>query len=375
MTENCQRILSAVQEVLGPGPHPLHSPVTSSQDSQNVLQALESSSVSAFGEFGVNAESELRRLQGTEFGLLTSSGTAALHLALLAFGVGPGDKVICPAVSFVATANAIRYVGATPLFCDIEEDDLAISPSQLRKVISEERGECGISAIVAVAVFGLAPKLLDIQAIGAEFGIPVLIDGAGALGSRLQGQPLSKFGDATITSFNGNKIITAGAGGFIATDDPEVADRARHLSRVAKISHPYRYIHDELGYNYRMPELNAALLLDQLRNLPDILKKKQTLLKAYETAFRNLPTRFFRGSSDSAPNQWLISFVAPSDWPSAHEICDHLTNAGIGARPLWDPLFEMPHLRHEARRREFPVAKTMVQRCVSLPSGPGEIVE
>lgn len=366
-----------IRSVVGEGEEPLHAPLTTRETSVNVLRALEESRISVDVELESQVATTLARLGGVEGVVLTSSGTSALHLALLTLGVKAGDKVVCPAVSFVATANAILYCGAEPCFVDVEEESLGISPSSLRECLQKSRQSVSGPftrenklpvAIVLVSVFGLVPRITEVAEIAAEFDVPLIIDAAGALGSTIGSKSILSFGSIAIASFNGNKIISCGGGGAIFSSNEEVITKANSLSKVAKVPHPFEFIHSELGFNFRMPAINAALLLDQLGQLQKILLSKRLLHDAYEKAFEASRINVFRELSGTSSNYWLNSISLVKSDLSASTVCSFLNKKGLGARPLWTVLPKLAHLAHFSQSNNFKVAERVTLNTVSLPS-------
>lgn len=366
---------SRVREVIGPGDHQLHVPNLEKIPKSRLLKAIDSSLVSVDLDLVGEVESKLCEINGSTFCVATSSGTSALHLSLLCLGVSSGDYVVCTSVSFVATANAILYCGARPIFLDIDPDDLAMSSSNLKDLLAS-RVEEGfepvplekIKAVIVTSVFGLAPDLESLAPLAREAGIPLLIDAAGALGTEIHGRSVASYGDVSVVSFNGNKIITAGGGGAILTSNPEIANRARHLSLVSKVSSPYEYSHDGLGYNYRLPALNAALLFDQLSYFDEILRQKKLLHFRYASAFEGTSFNLFEARKGSTSNYWLNSILVTDENLEASEVCSFLVERGIGVRKLWTPLPRLPHLRGFYNPGKLSVAESMHARVVSLPS-------
>lgn len=369
-------LVKRIRSVIGEGEHSLHAPKTDIGSSPTVLEALRSSTVSVDPKINARAQLELRRVTGEVDSVLTSSGTSALHLTLLSLGVSSGDVVICPSVSFVATANAIRYCGAIPLFLDVEEDDLSLSPELLRRTLEECSNKQGLGfhsgkfpkAVIAVSVFGIPPKINELEELTHSYGIPLVIDAAGALGTEIGGKSLMSRGAAAITSFNGNKIITAGAGGAIFSSDTEFLDKCAHLSQVAKIPHPFEYVHDALGFNYRLPALNAALLVDQLKIFDRVLELKRALMERYRQALEGLPLEMMEDPEDSNPNNWLCSFKVNRGQPSSQKICRFLNAQGIGARAIWSPLPALAHLQQYGAVGSQSKGEDLHKRTVSLPS-------
>lgn len=370
-----REIEARVRAIAGQGELPLHVPHADPRNSHFVTRALETSGISVDEGILRELASELGEIVVGTPPVLTSSGTAALHLALLSVGVSPGSKVVCPAISFVATVNSILYCGAYPEFVDVDADDSALSPVGLRAFLEGKSSTNSDfkpghpdfpKAIVAVSVFGLVPKVDALELIAQEFSIPLVIDGAGALGSASESKSLLMRGDVAIASFNGNKIVTAGGGGAVFSNSRQILETCRHLSKVAKIPHTYEYEHDQLGFNYRMPAINAALLMDQLSRFSEILNKKRALHESYVEAFRDFDLDFFDDRIGTRSNYWLNSARFKSV-PVDH-VCSYLNNEGVGARRLWKPLPSLPHLSKFGRGKKFPVADLLYKSTLSLPS-------
>ena len=377
MTTTIQQLEDRIRSVIGSGAQPLHAPVSSVGSSKHVLSALEKSLVSVDPGIISAAEDRLNDIAGTRRCVLVSSGTSALHLALLSLGVKEGDTVLCPSVSFVATANAVLYCGAKPYFVDVDEDDLGMSPYFLEEAIarietnqnsSDNKPARKPAAILVVSVFGLSPKLRELQRVSSKHGIPILIDAAGALGTELSGKSVFRYGTVAITSFNGNKIVSSGSGGAIFSDNAKILDKCEHLSRVAKVQHSYEFIHDSLGYNYRLPALNAAMLLDQLENFDDILSRKRELHNRYSTAFEGTEFRLISEGANSSSNYWLNSIDCESSGITSKDACDFLIDSGIGCRPLWTPLPLLQHLRRFSGAQNSAIARKLHRSTLSLPS-------
>lgn len=370
-----QELTRRIRSVIGDGEQVLHAPGI--RESRTVARALTESRVSVDEGILNEATAALENLTGQPDSVLTSSGTSALHLAMLALGVSPGDTVICPAISFVATANAIRYCRANPYFIDVDQEDLALSPEaleiSLQNLLQPHRKSDSPSvpirpaAIVAVSVFGLAPQLEAIESIAEKYDIPVIIDAAGALGTEIRGSSILARGTVAITSFNGNKVITAGGGGAIFSRSDEILGRAQHLALVAKEQHPHRFQHSGLGFNYRMPSLNAALLIDQLADFQKILKSKRELHRRYEEALKDLPVHLFTEKDQTTSNYWLNSIMFPEGELLGDAFCDFLISNGLHARQLWEPLPELPHLK-KFPCGQLPTTDAIRRRVVSLPS-------
>jgi perosamine synthetase len=311
------------------------------------------------------------------------NGTAALQVALQLAGVQENDEVIVPALSFVATANAVRYLGAIPHFADSEEATLGIDPLALRewlKATAEFAGGayrnrqtgCRLRALVPMHTFGHPCDLEGLLSIAHDYRLALVEDAAESLGSHYQGQHTGTFGLLGTLSFNGNKIITTGGGGAILTNDERLADHAKHLTTTAKLTHRWEYVHDEVGYNFRMPNLNAALGCAQLEQLPEFLASKRRLLERYQEAFSGIQEiRLMREPSGCESNYWLQTLVLSDAVAGQRDVILQATNdAGLMTRPAWRLMHQLTPYQ-ECPKAPLPVAESLAQRLINLPSSAG----
>jgi perosamine synthetase len=369
-----------------PRPAPLHVPEFSPAEREALLECLESTYVSSVGPFVEDFAAALAKTCGTRFAVPVNTGTAALHLSLLACGAGPGDEVIIPALSFVATANAVAYTGATPHFADIATGTLGLCPEALAahldalgeptpRGLRNRRTGRRIAAVVPMHAFGHPVDMPALLGVAGKYGLAVVEDAAESLGSELDGRPMGSFGLCAALSFNGNKIVTTGGGGAILTDDDALHRHVRHLSTTAKKPHPYLYEHDHVGFNYRLPNLNAALGLAQLARLPDFVRRKRLLARRYAEALSGVPgVRFAAEPAGTRSNYWLSCLLleSPPDEEAAaarDALIERLHASGILARPAWGLLNEQPMFAL-APGMDLPVARRVEARLVSLPSSP-----
>jgi aminotransferase in exopolysaccharide biosynthesis len=287
------KILSAIHSVVGSGPVKLHEPTFAGNEWLYVKECLDSTYVSSVGKFVDRFEADLTAYTGAKHAVAVVNGTAALHVALLLAGVKANDEVLVSALTFVATANAISYCGATPHFVDSEDTTLGIATAKLREYLGahtqQVNSQCVnistgrvIRAIVPMHTFGHPGDIDGLLAVARDFNIVLVEDAAESLGSTYQGQHTGTFGLVGTLSFNGNKTITTGGGGAILTNDSDIARRAKHITTTAKVPHAWEFIHDEIGFNYRLPNLNAALGCAQLEQLPDKLIAKRMLFNRYQ---------------------------------------------------------------------------------------------
>ncbi len=379
-----EQVVAAVRAVLGDGagPYPLHEPEIGPLEAQYINDCVGSGWVSTVGPFVDRLEAALGDVCGVENVFATSSGTAALHLALAALGVGEGDEVIVPSLSFVATANAVSYTGAIPHFADADEWTLGLDPRALKKHMDEacvmQAGDCRnkatgrrIAAIVVMHAFGHPAEMDALQEVADQWGVPLVEDAAEALGSSYEGKPAGSLSRIAALSFNGNKIATAGGGGAVLTNDAELAARVRHLGSTAKLPHKWEYVHDETGFNYRMPSLNAALLLAQVERLDDFIKRKRRLAARYAASFCSVQGADFMGQPPGArSNYWLNTIrLAVATRPERDAVLEALISDGILARPVWEPLHNLPMFR-TCPTADLSVTERLSGQLINLPSSP-----
>lgn len=378
------RIVDAVRQALnGEVPIPLHVPLMRGNEARYLVEAVESTFVSSVGPFVERFETELGRFTGARRVVATSSGTSALQLALRVAGVRRGDEVLMPSLTFVATANSVSHLGAFPHFVDIEETSLGIDSDALREwlVKTSEMTKHGlrnrmtgrvIRALVPMHTFGHPSQIESLCELAEEFNLVVVEDAAESLGSFYKGKHTGTFGLLGAVSFNGNKVITTGGGGAVLTDNDELADRARHLSTTAKKQHRWEYVHDEIGYNFRMPNINAALGVAQLEQLPEFLSSKRTLAAKYKIAFDKIESAsLVTEPADCRSNYWLHALQL--DECNSHqrdEIVEELNSAGFGARPVWRPLHSL-EIYERSSRAPLPVTEKLGRVLINLPSSAG----
>jgi aminotransferase in exopolysaccharide biosynthesis len=374
---------------------PLHAPTFTQKDKDYVMDAIDSTFVSSVGEYVNRFEQDLAAFTGAARAVATVNGTCALQVALKLVGVESTDEVITQPLTFVATANAIAHLGAAPVFVDVDKDTMGLSPDALETWLKENADAkakvkvetknsqpqpqpqhqpvfnkhtgCRIAAILPMHTFGHPCRIEQIVAIAKAWSIPVVEDAAEAMGSWSGQTHCGLFGDLGILSFNGNKTITCGGGGAILTRDNTLADRAKHLTTTAKVPHPWEFDHDEIGYNYRLPNLNAALACAQLERLPHILKQKREIARAYQAFFASRDWgQFMAEPNDTQSNYWLCT-IALADRAARDALLDAANTAGIMTRPAWNL---MPDLAMYAACVSGPLdnARWLQDRIVNLPS-------
>ena len=361
-------------------PYDLHEPTFSGNEWTYVKECLDTGWVSTAGRFVGVFEEQLAEYTGVSRAFSVVNGTAALHIALKMVGVEMNDEVLVPDLTFVATANAVSYCGAIPHFVDSEKGTLGVSPSALRAYLADicektkegarnKRTRRRIRALIAMHTFGHPVDLEPLQKLCQEYGIELVEDAAESLGSFYKGKHTGHWGRVAVLSFNGNKILTTGGGGAILTNDEDLGTRARHIATTAKVPHPWAFNHDQIGYNYRMPNLNAALGLAQLERLPEFLERKRALAMRYKKALSGVEgVSFIDEPSFAKSNFWLNALLLDEDQKGHRdELLEKLTKGGIKARPVWTLMHKLP-MYTDCPRMEVPVAQELEARIVNIPS-------
>ncbi|EDP1927871.1 aminotransferase LegC [Campylobacter jejuni] len=356
----------------------LHEPCFIGNEKKYLLECIDSGFVSSVGEFVTHFEEALKEKTKARFVIATNTGTAALHIALLANGIDENCEVITQSISFVATANAIAYTGAKPVFLDIDENTLSLSPKALEHFLENQTYQKDnlsynktthkpIKACVIMHTFGLSAHIKAIKELCEKYHILLIEDAAEALGSTYENKALGTFGKCGILSFNGNKIITGGCGGAILSDDENLAKLARHLSTTAKIPHPYEYDHDRIAYNYRLCNINAAILLAGLENLELFLENKRELAKIYKDFFKNHDKcKFIDEKSNEKSNFWLNTLLF-KDENLRNIFLEECLKNNIFVRPVWKSLPSLKAFQN-CQSNELINTKKLEKRLINLPS-------
>lgn len=356
----------------------LHEPCFIGNEKKYLLECIDSGFVSSVGEFVTRFEEALKEKTKARFVIATNTGTAALHIALLANDIDENCEVITQSISFVATANAIAYTGAKPVFLDIDENTLSLSPKALEHFLENQTYQKDnlsynktthkpIKACVIMHTFGLSAHIKAIKELCEKYHILLIEDAAEALGSTYENKALGTFGKCGILSFNGNKIITGGCGGAILSDDENLAKLARHLSTTAKIPHPYEYDHDRIAYNYRLCNINAAILLAGLENLELFLENKRELAKIYKDFFKNHDKcKFIDEKSNEKSNFWLNTLLF-KDENLRNIFLEECLKNNIFVRPVWKSLPSLKAFQN-CQSNELINTKKLEKRLINLPS-------
>ncbi len=373
-------VVDAIQSVVGSGSAVLHEPRFNGNEWKYLKECLDSTFVSSVGKFVDRFESDLAAYTGAKHAVAVVNGTSALHIALLLAGVKHDDEVLIPALTFIATANAVSYCGAIPHFVDNEERTLGVDPQALREYlqsITENRnGQCVnkstgrvMRALVPMHTFGHPVDIEGVMAVAGDFHLALVEDAAESLGSTYQGRHMGTFGLMGALSFNGNKTITTGGGGAIITNDSVLAKHAKHLTTTARAPHRWDSVHDEIGYNYRLPNINAALGCAQLEQLSGFLEAKRELFGRYKSAFTDVPgVNIVAEPTGCTSNYWLQTLMLDGSAAGQKDAILNATNdAGLMTRPVWTLLHRLVPYR-ERPKMELPVAESLEQRLINLPS-------
>ncbi len=356
---------------------PLHEPRFLAKEKELVGECIDSTFVSSVGKFVDQFEQQIATYTGAKYAVATVNGTSALHISLLLAGVEPETEVITQALSFIATCNAISYCGASPIFVDVDKETLGLSPESLNNFLEQncylKDGQCfnkmshkRISACVPMHTFGHPCNIEEILVICEQWNIPLVEDAAESLGSQFQGKHTGTYGLLAAVSFNGNKIITAGGGGVILTNDEALAKQAKHLTTTAKVPHKWEFNHDMVGYNFRMPNLNAALLCAQLEQLDSFVLNKRETAKAYQAFCESNQINFIAEPVHAVSNYWLNA-IALKDKAEQAEFLEYANAAGIMTRPVWTLLNELPMFK-ACFAMPLDNSKWLAERLVNLPS-------
>ena len=356
---------------------PLHEPKFTGNEKKYLNECIDSTFVSSVGKFVDEFQEKLASYTGAKYAIATSNGTSALHIALLLANVEINDEVITQPLTFVATCNAIGYCGAQPVFIDVDKDTMGLSPSALKyflennttvksqQCINNKTGKV-IKACVPMHTFGHPCRIDEIKEICDKYHVFLIEDAAESVGSTYKDKHTGIFGQVGVMSFNGNKIITAGGGGCIITNNETLAKKAKHLTTTAKVPHKWDFNHDMVGYNYRMPNLNAALLVAQLENLDNFISSKRKLANMYETFFNSTNYAFVKEPVDSKSNYWLNSILLKNK-QQRDEFLDETNSNGVITRPIWTLMNKLPMFK-DAQCGDLTNSKWLEDRVVNIPS-------
>ena len=385
MTVDPNALISAIRQALpaGTGDVGLHEPEFIGNEAKYLQDCISTGWVSYLGKYVDQFEQELARLTGRKHAFAAVNGTAALHAALVAMDIGPGDEVILPSITFVASANSVAQAGAIPHLVDVESRTLGLDidrlHAHLRSIVVRKDGatinkQSGrrIAAIVPVHVFGQPIDHDALDIVAREFSLPVMVDATESLGSTWHGKPAGSFGVMSVLSFNGNKIVTTGGGGAIVMDDDALAKKVRHLATTAKVPHKWAFVHDRTAFNYRLPNLNAAVGCAQLEVLDQFLAEKRQLAANYREQLAGIAgVEVMKDQPGTESNYWLVALKLDREAAAKRDdLLEALHAAGLKCRPLWTPMHMLPMFVQSPRMEDLSVTEDMFARVLNLPSSP-----
>jgi UDP-N-acetylbacillosamine transaminase len=361
---------------------PLHAPTFAGNEQKYVLETIQTTFVSSVGKFVDEFEQKIEAYTRTAKAVATVNGTAALHAALYMAGVQRGDFVITQALTFVATCNALHHMGAEPIFVDVSPVSLGLCPKAMDEFLTDnaELTEIGcvhkktqrrIRAVVPMHTFGHPVELEELIVVCRKWGITLVEDAAESLGSFYKGKHTGTLGEFGAVSFNGNKIITTGGGGMVLCQTPELGARTKHITTTAKVPHPYEFYHDEAGFNYRMPNLNAALGCAQMEVLEQYLAQKRVLAEQYQEFFTQTDFKFVVEPEYAKSNYWLNAVICPSV-QARDELLKQTNDAGVMTRPIWQLMHRLPMFK-DAPRGDLIQSEHIEAHLINLPSSPIEV--
>jgi aminotransferase in exopolysaccharide biosynthesis len=372
-----QPVVDFVRSIYGDGFIPLHRPVFEGNERKYLVECIDSNFVSSVGARVVEFEQQIAAFTGAKYAVATVNGTAALHVALALVGVERGDEVLTQALTFIATCNALSYAGARPVFIDVDRETMGMSPDALRRFLAEHAEMRGgraynkgtgrrLAACSPMHTFGHPCRIEQIIAVCDEYGIPVVEDAAESLGSYVGTRHTGTSGKLATLSFNGNKVITTGGGGMIITDDEALAKRAKHLTTTAKVPHPYEFVHDEVGYNYRLPNLNAALGCAQMENLGRMLAIKADVAARYAAFFAGTDIQFMTSPEGTTSNYWLNAIVLQSE-AERDAFLNFSNSRDVMTRPIWRLMSRLDMFK-DCQNDGLQNSQWLETRVVNLPS-------
>lgn len=383
MTKQWIEFAHNIKQLYGKEFVPLHEPTFNEKEVEYVTDCIETGWVSSVGAYVTRFEEDLAKFVGVKRAVAVVNGTASLHIALKAVGVEAQDEVLMPSLTFIATANAVSYLQAVPHFVDVNEETLGVDPVKLEQYlvqIGEMRGGVlfnkqtnrRIKALVPMHTFGHPCMMDELVTICEKYHIVLVEDAAESLGSYYKGKHTGTFGKVSAMSFNGNKIMTTGGGGAILTDDEELANYMKHITTTAKVSHKWEFVHDEIGYNYRMPNINAALGCAQLEKLRIFIEQKRSLTNFYDELVATIDgVRLMKEPVHTSSNYWLQTIVLDETY-KRDEVLQLLNDEGIMSRPIWTPMHELGMYKG-CPRMDLMVTEKLKRKVINIPSTAIEV--
>jgi perosamine synthetase len=374
-----EEFVKFVQDLYGTTePIPLHAPKFKGNEKKYLLETIDSTFVSSIGQFVTQFEQKVAAYTGAKHAVATVNGTAALQIALKLAGVEENSEVITQSLTFVATCNAVRYCGAKALFVDVDRTNLGLCAESLAEYLQQntnirDDGNCWnrtsnrkISACLPMHTFGFPVELENINRVCKQYRIPLLEDAAESLGSYYKNRHTGTLGKLSVLSFNGNKIITTGGGGMILTNDEELAGRAKHITTTAKVPHKWEFNHDEIGYNYRLPNLNAALGVAQMELLPDYVKIKREIAHQYQKWGEEYGIVFVKERTNTEANYWLNTVIM-QDIKQRDQFLEKTNSRDVMTRPAWTPMHKL-EINKDCQYGDMRNTEWLAERIVNVPS-------
>lgn len=380
MNKNWEQLAAGIKQIYNKAFIPLHEPTFSSQEIDYITDCIKTGWVSSVGSYVTNFERDLAEFVGVKRAVAVVNGTAALHIALKIVGVREDDEVLMPSLTFIATANAVSYLNAIPHFVDVNQFTLGIDPYKLEAYLEQNteirknelyniKSKRRIKALVPMHTFGHPCMMDELIALCEKYKLVLVEDAAESLGSYYKGKHTGSFGKTGAMSFNGNKIITTGGGGAILTDDEDLADYAKHLTTTAKVPHKWEYVHNEIGYNYRMPNINAALGCAQLEKVGQFLKQKRELTELYDSLLLGIKgVHLFKEPAGCSSNYWLQTIVLDQE-VNKDGLLSFLNEQGIMSRPVWKPL-HLLEIFSDCEKSDLTVTEGLNNNLINIPSTP-----
>ena len=377
--KNLKNLISLTKKAYFNKKQGLHDPLFSEKEKKFLSDCINSGYVSSVGKYLKLFEKKISDYTGSNYSIATNSGTSALHLSLVSLGVNSNHEVLLPSLTYVATANAIKYVGATPNFLDIEEENYGVCPKKLKKYLAKtsfkKRGKIynkfskkQIKVLIVVHLYGISSKIDELRKFCKESKIFLIEDAAEAVGTFFQGKHLGTFGDLGVLSFNGNKTITTGSGGMVITNNKKLAREIFHLSTQAKKNSKQEHLHDKVGYNYRMSNISAAIGCGQIDNIKNILRKKRRMHSRFSKFFKNKFIEVVKEPKSCKSNYWLIIGLL-KNFEQKNDLIKKLRDKGIIARSVWRPLHKLPMFQ-KCPKDNLTNCNRFFKKAISFPNGP-----
>ena len=377
--KNLKNLISLTKKAYFNKKQGLHDPLFSEKEKKFLSDCINSGYVSSVGKYVKLFEKKISDYTGSNYSIATNSGTSALHLSLVSLGVNSNHEILLPSLTYIATANAVKYCGATPNFLDIEEENYGVCPKKLKKYLTKttfkKKGKIynklskkQIKALIIVHLYGISSKILELRDFCKKNKIFLIEDAAEAVGTFFQGKHLGTFGDLGILSFNGNKTITTGSGGMVITNNRKLARKIYHLSTQAKKNSKQEHYHDEVGFNYRMSNISAAIGCAQIDNIKQILRKKRRMHSRFTRFFNNKVIEVIKEPQNCKSNYWLIIGLL-KNFKQKNNLIKKLRDKGIVARSVWRPIHKLP-IFQKCPKDNLNNSNKFFKKAISFPNGP-----